>query len=107
MLLSAKIPLWRNNPMKRFSAIAAPLFIWTIAAAPNAHALQCDVCHSRNPAMVRMHREVQGKGIGCFDCHKVGEKLMGKAQPKDRDSLFNRRATEPICMDCHGNMVKQ
>lgn len=67
-----------------------------------AHAFQCNVCHSKNPAMVRMHKAVQAKEIGCFDCHKVGEKLMGKGQPKDRESQLKRRAVDPLCVECHG-----
>ena len=62
-------------------------------------AFECKVCHSKNPAMVRMHKALQGRG--CFDCHKPGEKLMGKAQPKDRESLLKRRASDQLCMECH------
>ena len=69
--------------------------------AGSALAFQCNVCHSKNPAMVRMHKAVQARDIGCFDCHKMGEKLMGKSQPKDRDSLLKRRTTEPVCHGCH------
>jgi len=70
-------------------------------ATPLALGFQCNVCHSKNPALMAMHKAVQAKGIGCFDCHKAGEKLMGKAQPKDRDSLLARRASEPLCGECH------
>lgn len=55
--------------------------------------------------MVRMHKALQGKG--CFDCHKVGAKLMGKGQPKDKESLLKRRQTEEICLPCHGTSQKQ
>lgn len=68
-------------------------------SAPSAHAFQCNECHSKNPAMVRMHRALQGRD--CFACHKIGEKLMGKAQPKDRESLLKRRVAEPLCTECH------
>ena len=71
----------------------------------SSYAFECTVCHSRNPAMVRMHKALQGKG--CFDCHKVGAKLMGKGQPKDRESLLKRRQTEEICLPCHGASQKQ
>jgi len=64
-----------------------------------AHAYECTVCHSKNPAMVRMHKAVQGRG--CFDCHRVGEKLMGKGQPKDPESLRKRRVSDPLCVECH------
>ncbi|KAF0220850.1 MAG: hypothetical protein FD174_847 [Geobacteraceae bacterium] len=77
------------------------LFFWLCLSVPPARAFQCNVCHSKNPAMVRMHKAVQAKEIGCFDCHRVGEKLMGKAQPKDRESLLKRRVAEPLCVECH------
>lgn len=66
-----------------------------------ATAFECKVCHSKNPAMVRMHKAVQARDIGCFDCHKMGEKLMGKSQPKDRESLLKRRVSDPACLPCH------
>jgi hypothetical protein len=60
---------------------------------------QCNECHSKNPAMVRMHEALRGRG--CFDCHKVGQKLMGKGQPKDLGSLLARRSNDPLCVECH------
>lgn len=67
----------------------------TAAAGP----FECKVCHSKNPAMVRMHQAVQGRG--CFGCHKVGERLMGKGEPKDPESLLKRRVSDPLCVECH------
>ncbi len=93
--------------MNRRSTAALFLFFCSFAAAHHAGAFQCNVCHSKNPAMVKMHREVQEKDIGCFDCHRVGEKLMGKAQPKDRTSLLARRSAEPVCAGCHGKNQAQ
>ena len=67
---------------------------------PNtAVAFECKVCHSKNPKMVAMHKAA--KGQNCFGCHKVGEKLMGKGQPKDLDSLLKRRVGDPLCLPCH------
>ncbi len=88
--------------MKRFTAFAAHLLFWLFVITPCARGFQCNVCHSRNPAMVRMHKAVQEKEIGCFDCHKMGEKLMGKAKPTDLASLMARRSAEPYCVGCHG-----
>jgi hypothetical protein len=76
------------------SATALLLF-----AAQPALAFECKVCHSKNPAMVRMHKALQGRN--CFDCHKMGEKLMGKGIPKDKAAQMQRRATEEICFECH------
>jgi hypothetical protein len=70
-----------------------------LTASGTALSYECKVCHSKNPAMVRMHKAVQGRG--CFDCHKVGEKLMGKGQPKDPESLRRRRVSDALCVECH------
>jgi len=79
---------------------SAIFFLLLLSPFP-ALAFKCNVCHSKNPAMVRMHRAVQEKEIGCFDCHRVGDRLMGKSEPKDRDSLLRRREAEKICAGCH------
>ena len=71
----------------------------TVLSVP-AHAFECKVCHSKNPKMVAMHKALEGRN--CFVCHRVGEKLMGKTQPKDIDSLLKRRVTEAECLACHG-----
>ena len=68
-------------------------------AANAAFAFECKVCHSKNPAMVKMHEALQGRN--CFDCHKMGEKLMGKGIPKDKSAQIKRRESDPICFECH------
>jgi Class III cytochrome C family len=88
--------------MMRFAVSGLALFCALLLFHNGAHAFECNVCHSKNPAMVRMHKATQAKGTGCFDCHRVGEKLMGKGQPKDRDSLLKRRIADPHCIECHG-----
>ena len=80
--------------MKRFIPAVMLLLV-----AQTAAAFQCNECHSKNPAMVRMHKAVQGRG--CFDCHSIGEKLMGKGVPKDKAAQLQRRATDPLCVECH------
>ncbi|HEX9080139.1 MAG TPA: hypothetical protein VF795_11150 [Desulfuromonadaceae bacterium] len=72
----------------------------SLLLAVRVNAFECNVCHSKNPKMVAMHKALQGQN--CFGCHTVGERLMGKAQPKDRDALLKRRATEAECLPCHG-----
>ena len=84
--------------MGRIIVIAVVVFGWS-GSMDNVGAFQCNECHSKNPAMVRMHNALQGRG--CFDCHKIGEKLMGKGQPKDHNSLMKRRVTDPLCIECH------
>ena len=76
------------------------LALLLLALLPSAaSAFECKVCHSKNPAMVRMHTALRGQG--CFDCHRMGDKLMGKNVPKDRDSQLKRRRSEAICRRCH------
>jgi len=84
--------------MPRTIFLAALLLL---SATTHADAFQCSVCHSKNPAMVKMHKELQAKEIGCFSCHRIGEKLMGKGQPKDRSALLKRRGEDLLCTGCH------
>jgi hypothetical protein len=84
--------------MRRLATI---LLVPSLLLPIPALAFKCNVCHSKNPAMVRMHRAVQEKEIGCFDCHSMSDKLMGKGKPKDQAALHQRRETEPVCVGCH------
>ena len=77
---------------------ALPLIMFLLAAQ-TAFAFQCNECHSKNPAMVRMHHAVQGRD--CFACHKIGEKLMGKGIPRDKAAQLKRRLSDPLCVECH------
>jgi len=80
--------------MKKASAL-----IMLLLVAQSAQAFQCNECHSKNPAMVRMHKAVQGRD--CFACHKIGEKLMGKGIPRDKTAQLQRRVSDPLCVECH------
>ena len=71
----------------------------SVIVTARADAFECNVCHSKNPAMVRMHQAL--KGQSCFGCHKMGAKLMGKGLSKDKESLLKRRQTEDVCLPCH------
>jgi hypothetical protein len=82
-----------------FTRISLPLLAAAMVFASVSHAFECKVCHSKNPRMVAMHKTLEGEN--CFACHRVGEKLMGKAKPKDLDSLLKRRLTEAECLPCH------
>lgn len=77
--------------------VVASLFL--LLGTQSAFAFQCNECHSKNPAMVKMHKALQGRD--CFACHRVGEKLMGKGIPKDKAAQMKRRVTEAICLECH------
>ncbi len=85
--------------MRQPTALAAALVTSLTLLTPAAWAFQCNECHSKNPAMVKMHKALKGRG--CFDCHKVGQKLMGKGEPKDLSSLLARRGNDPLCVECH------
>jgi len=73
--------------------------VMLLLAAQAAYGFECNECHSKNPAMVRMHNALKGRN--CFDCHKIGEKLMGKGVPKDKAAQLQRRASDPLCFECH------
>jgi len=77
---------------------AFPFILFLLATQP-AHAFECNECHSKNPAMVRMHQAVQGRD--CFGCHRIGEQLMGKGIPRDRVAQLKRRISDPRCLECH------
>ena len=83
----------------------AVLFFLFLLANQTAHAFECNECHSKNPAMVRMHQAVQGRD--CFGCHKIGEKLMGKGIPRDKSAQLKRRETDPLCVECHQKLTRQ
>lgn len=85
--------------MKRYALLLFAVTCALLLIGPDTEAFECNVCHSKNPAMVRMHQALKGRN--CFDCHKMGEKLMGKGQPKDRESLLKRRVADPTCVECH------
>jgi len=77
----------------------AALLITLLLVAAQASAFECHECHSKNPAMVRMHKALEGRN--CFDCHKIGEKLMGKGVPRNREAQMQRRTSDPLCTPCH------
>jgi len=74
-------------------------FVLLLLATQSAYAFECNECHSKNPAMVRMHKAVQERD--CFGCHKIGEKLMGKGIPRDKAAQMKRRVSDPLCVECH------
>lgn len=74
----------------------------SITLSPKTTNAACNVCHSKNPKMLKMHKAIQQRSeIDCFTCHKIGDKLMGKGEPKDRGALLGRRTNEEICKTCH------
>lgn len=80
------------------SAVLVLILTYSFATG-NASGFECKVCHSKNPKMVAMHQALQGQN--CFDCHKIGERLMGKGFPKDHAGLMARRSSDQACVPCH------
>ncbi len=57
-------------------------------------------CHSKKPAMVRMHDALGGQN--CGDCHKQGENLMDPNRPPTPKAEMDKRIkTEAACRVCH------
>ena len=61
------------------------MVVWSPAQA-------CNVCHSKNPKMVNMHKALGFKD--CFNCHGPGSKRTSQSQAKQMTS-------DPLCVDCH------
>ena len=52
----------------------------------------CNVCHSKNPKMVRMHTELGYKD--CFTCHMPGKR-------KSPEEWNQQRESDEKCIRCH------
>ncbi|HSB32619.1 MAG TPA: hypothetical protein VLD55_13535 [Candidatus Sulfobium mesophilum] len=74
----------------------ALVFTFLMVAAGLAPAGQaasgCNVCHSKNPRMVRMHEELGFKD--CFKCH--GQGLQKTPEGRKAQMLGDGR-----CISCH------
>lgn len=68
--------------------IAVVIFIGTSPIM----AFQCNQCHSKNPKMVKMHKELGYKD--CFKCHT----FKGK---RNKVELAKQRVTDEKCKGCH------
>jgi len=55
-------------------------------------ASSCNVCHSKNPQIVKMHSALRFKD--CFNCHGPGKKTSSQDQQ-------TQMVTDPLCIDCH------
>lgn len=65
------------------------MFILILFSSPvNA----CNVCHSKNPKMINMHKELEYKN--CFTCHGLEKK-------KTIDELKKQRTIDSRCVNCH------
>ena len=57
-----------------------------------SYAFGCNECHSKNPKMVKMHKELEYKD--CFNCH-------GPNAGKQLEERKKYRASDPVCSRCH------
>lgn len=57
-----------------------------------AYALACNVCHSKNPKMVQMHKELGFKD--CFVCH-------GRGMKRNAEEQKAQMAGDRRCVGCH------
>jgi hypothetical protein len=73
----------------RINLPALPLIIVLLSPASS---LACNVCHSKNPKMVRMHEALEFKN--CFTCHGPGAKKMD-GDPK------TAMMSDERCFQCH------
>jgi predicted CXXCH cytochrome family protein len=73
--------------MKSLAVIVLVLLSLSLAGHD---ALACNVCHSKNPKMVRMHEALGFKD--CFKCHGPG---------KGGGDSRARMASDPLCINCH------
>jgi hypothetical protein len=60
--------------------------------SPVCEAAACNVCHSKNPRMVRMHEEIGFKD--CFKCH-------GQGLEKDPEKKKAQMTSDERCIACH------
>lgn len=87
-----------NNPsaryrgcMKTAKTYGLSLMVAGIIFSP-AYSSACNVCHSKNPNMVRMHEALEYKN--CFSCHQPGQIKTGAERKIQMTS-------ERQCSGCH------
>ncbi len=76
--------------MKRLLLFLVVIAAWIVPSSREASG--CNVCHSKNPKMVRMHQELGFKD--CFNCH-------GQALEKSPEKQKAQMTGDPRCVPCH------
>lgn len=76
---------------KTYAAILTTVAI-TMTVLGYSPASGCNVCHSKNPKMVNMHRELGYKD--CFKCHGVRGKKSQEERKRQMEEDLN-------CTGCH------
>jgi len=68
------------------------IFLVVIVFLSDSFAFACNSCHSKNPKMVKMHKELGFQN--CFECHG-----SGKIKPKEEQQ--NQMENDKLCIKCH------
>ncbi len=76
--------------MKTLLLLTLVIAAWVVPAGREASG--CNVCHSKNPKMVKMHEELGFKD--CFKCHGQG---MGKTTEEKKAQMTGDKR----CTPCH------
>jgi predicted CXXCH cytochrome family protein len=92
-----------SRPLRYHIAMNKSFYLMPLLAAATglltgAPAFACNVCHSKNPKMVRMHEALEYKE--CFKCH-------GPASSRPDKDKQNERTTGPLCVNCHQNPAQK
>lgn len=78
--------------MKRVRLAIISLVPILFLTAPGS-ASACNVCHSKDPKMKKMHQELGYRD--CFTCH-------GKGLKKSPEERKVQQTTDSRCIRCHG-----
>ena len=78
--------------MKRVIPLALSLVLMMFLTSAPVFAA-CNVCHSKNPKMVKMHEALQFKD--CFKCHGSGQ------VKKASEERAAQMKSDPLCAGCH------
>ncbi len=76
--------------MKSVLLFTLAIAVWIVAAGREASG--CNVCHSKNPKMVRMHEELGFKD--CFKCH-------GQGMANTPEGKKSQMTSDLRCTPCH------
>ena len=76
--------------MKTVLLFTLAIAVWIAAAGSEVSG--CNVCHSKNPKMVKMHEELGFKD--CFKCH-------GQGLEKTTEGRRIQMMTDSRCVPCH------
>ncbi|TAN44568.1 MAG: hypothetical protein EPN22_06320 [Nitrospirae bacterium] len=75
--------------MRQFKSFIIAVASSTAFLSVSLPAVACNVCHSKNPKMVKMHKNFTNMS-DCFKCHG----MQKQRTPEER-------STDPLCTGCH------